>query len=317
MAKSPKNSRSTAPGAPSDRDPAGSDNAHEPSRAAPGSKSTQGLYIVPTPIGNLQDITLRALDILQSVDLIACEDTRVTGILLDTHGITTPVTPYHDHNAPRVRPQLLRRLAGGASVALVSDAGTPMISDPGYRLVRDAIAAEIAVTALPGASAAMTALTVSALPTDRFLYMGFLPARAAARRRALEEVAGVRTSLVVFESPRRLAASLGDCAAVLGDREAAVARELTKRFEEVRRGRLSELAAHYASRATPKGEIAIVIGPPLHAPPASGEDIDRLLADALPGRSLRDAVALVCADSGAPRRMVYERALTLAKGKPR
>ena len=312
MAKSRTFSRSGAPGNPPDRDPAGTQIGAEPNRAAAGSKPAAGLYIVPTPIGNLQDITLRALDILQSVELIACEDTRVTGHLLDAHGITTPVTPYHEHNAPRVRPQLLRRLNAGASIALVSDAGTPTISDPGYRLVSEAAAADIPVIALPGASAVITAIAASALPTDRFLFLGFLPSRATARRRALEEVAAVRTSLVLFESPRRLAGCLADLAQVLGDREAAIARELTKRFEEVRRAPLSELAADYARSGPPKGEIVIVVGPPGDAAPPSEDTIDALLREALGEHSLRDAVDMVTAQTGMPRRTIYARALSLA-----
>ena len=311
MAKSRTFSRSGAPGNPPDRAPAGTENRAEPNRAGAGSKPAPGLYIVPTPIGNLQDITLRALDILQSVELIACEDTRVTGHLLDAHGITTPVTPYHEHNAPRVRPQLLRRLKAGASIALVSDAGTPTISDPGYRLVSEAAAADVPVVALPGASAVITALAASALPTDRFLFMGFLPSRATARRRALEEIAAVRASLVLFESPRRLAGCLADLAQVLGDRDAAIARELTKRFEEIRRAPLSALAQDYARNGPPKGEVVIVVAPPGDAAPPSEDAIDALLRDALGDHSLRDAVDLVTAKTGVPRRTVYARALSL------
>jgi 16S rRNA (cytidine1402-2'-O)-methyltransferase len=267
--------------------------------------------VVPTPIGNMRDITLRALDILQGVDLIACEDTRVTGRLLDHHGITTPVTPYHDFNARRVRPELLRRLAAGAAIALVSDAGTPLISDPGYRLVREATMAGQAVTALPGASAVLTALTASALPPDRFLYIGFPPPRTSARKQAFQEIATVRATIVAFESPRRLAGCLGDMHAALGEREAVVARELTKRFEELRRGTLAELAFHYARSGPPKGEVVIVVAPPGDRPPPAEDTIDDLLREAIEGRSLRDAVDIVADRLGLPRRTVYERALAL------
>ena len=265
----------------------------------------------------MRDITLRALDILQQADLIACEDTRVTGRLLDFHGVTTPVTAYHDHNAPRVRPALLRRLAAGESIALVSDAGTPLISDPGYRLVQAAVEQDIHVIALPGPSAVMTALTASGLPTDRFLFLGFLPPRASARRTALQDVAAVETTTVYFESPRRLAGCLGDMADVLGNRQAAIARELTKRFEELRRGSLSELAAHYAKEGPPKGEIVIVVGPPGKAEAPSTETIDRLLQEAMKRQSLRDAVAEISARTGASRNAVYDRALALRTGKRR
>src|SRR5712692_10516305 len=192
---------------------------------------TGGLYLVATPIGNLRDITVRALEVLAAADLIACEDTRVTRKLLDHYGIATPLTPYHDHNAAQARPKLLARLAAGAALALVSDAGTPLISDPGFKLVRKAAAAGIPVTAVPGASALLAALTVAGLPTDRFLFVGFLPAKSAARRRALREIASVKASLVLYETAPRLGPALEDMAAMLGDRPAAVARELTKLHE--------------------------------------------------------------------------------------
>jgi 16S rRNA (cytidine1402-2'-O)-methyltransferase len=309
--KSRSDFRSTATGDPPDRELVGDTEASEPSRDTGGSKPAPGLYVVPTPIGNMRDITLRALDILQGVDLIACEDTRVTGRLLDHHGVTTPVTPYHDFNARRVRPELLRRLAAGAAIALVSDAGTPLISDPGYRLVREATLAGHAVTALPGASAVLTAITASALPPDRFLYIGFPPPRASARKQAFQEIAAIRATIVAFESPRRLAGCLGDMHAALGEREAVVARELTKRFEELRRGTLAELASHYARSGPPKGEVVIVIAPPGDQPPPAEDTIDDLLREAIEGRSLRDAVDIVADRLGLPRRAVYERALAL------
>jgi 16S rRNA (cytidine1402-2'-O)-methyltransferase len=277
---------------------------------------TGGLYLVATPIGNLRDITLRALEILSSCDLIACEDTRVTRKLTDHFGISTPLTPYHDHNAEAARPKILDRLAAGASVALVSDAGTPLISDPGYKLVRAAHAAGHAVTAAPGASAVPTALAVAGLPTDRFFFEGFLPAKDAARRTRIAELARVPGTLVLFESGPRLAATLGDLAAGLGTREAAVCRELTKLHEEVRGGTLAELAEAYASGAETRGEIVIVVAPPAETTQPTAAEIDDLLHAALARASLKDAVAEVAAATGEPRRAVYARALELAKERP-
>jgi 16S rRNA (cytidine1402-2'-O)-methyltransferase len=260
---------------------------------------------------------LRALDLLRQADAIACEDTRVTRKLLGIHGIATPLLSYHEHNAARMRPILLERLAAGEVITLVSDAGTPLISDPGYKLVRDCAAAGIAVTAAPGPSAPLTALILSGLPTDRFLFAGFLPPKSGARRSVMAELAGLRASLIFFESKERLAAMLADLRAELGDREAAVARELTKLFEEVRRGRLSELAAHYAEQGPPKGEVVVVVGPPDTVP--EGADsvdptvIDRALRDALGRMSVRDAAAEVAAALEQPRRAIYGRALELAR----
>ncbi len=273
-----------------------------------------GLYLVATPIGNLADISLRALDVLAKADLVACEDTRTTRKLLSAHGIKAALTSYHEHNAARVRPRLMEHLECGETVALVSDAGTPLVSDPGYRLVEAAIASDIAVTAIPGASAGLAALTVSGLPTDRFFFAGFLPAKAAARRRALGELAAVEASLVIYESARRLPAALADMAEVLGPRQGAVARELTKLYEEVRRGTLSDLADHYASAGPPKGEVVVVVGPPERGGGATlaAQDLDAKLGAALGRASLRDAVAAVAAETGLPRKRVYARALELA-----
>lgn len=273
-----------------------------------------GLYLVATPIGNLADISLRALDVLAKADLIACEDTRTTRKLLSAHGIKAALTSYHEHNAARVRPRLMEHLEYGKAVALVSDAGTPLVSDPGYRLVEAAIASDIAVIAIPGASAGLAALTVSGLPTDRFFFAGFLPAKAAARRRALGELAAVEASLVIYESARRLPAALADMAEVLGPRQGAVARELTKLYEEVRRGTLSDLADHYAGAGPPKGEVVVVVGPPERGGGATlaAQDLDAKLAAALGRASLRDAVAAVAAETGLPRKRVYARALELA-----
>lgn len=274
-----------------------------------------GLFVVATPIGNSGDITLRALDALRGADVIACEDTRVTARLLAIHRIETPLVPYHDHNAARMRPVLIKRLKKGEMVALVSDAGTPLVSDPGYRLVRACIEDGLAVTALPGASAVLPAIVLSGLPTDRFLFAGFPPARAAARRRALESLAAVPATLVFLESPRRLASSLADMAETLGPREAAVTREMTKMFEEVRRGALPELAAHYAESGPPRGEVTVVVAPPGDRPPDAGE-VDRLLTQAMAGGTLRDAAARVAAATGLPKRRVYARALELERRRP-
>ncbi|MEX1205316.1 MAG: 16S rRNA (cytidine(1402)-2'-O)-methyltransferase [Dongiaceae bacterium] len=269
-----------------------------------------------TPIGNLDDVSLRALATLRAVDVVACEDTRVTGRLMARHGLRTPLVAYHDHNAARMRPRLLERLARGERVALVSDAGTPLVSDPGYKLVRAAIDAGVPVTAVPGPSAPLAALVLSGLPTDRFLFAGFLPARAAARRTALRELAATPATLILFESAGRLAAALADMAAVLGARPAAVARELTKLFEEVRRGRLPELAEHYAAAGPPKGEVVVVVGPPAAAAVATSDaalELDAALAEALARMSLRDAVAAAAAATGRARREVYARALEISR----
>jgi len=271
------------------------------------------LHIVATPIGNLGDVTLRALAALAGADLIACEDTRVTRKLLDRYGIRTPLIPYHDHNAAEARPKLLRRLGEGAALVLVSDAGTPLVSDPGYKLVREARDAGYSVTALPGASAVLAALAVAALPTDQFLFAGFLPPKAAARRARIAELARIPATLVLFETGPRIAATLADLAAGLGPgRAAALCRELTKLHEEVRRGDLATLAEHYAT-AELRGEIVLVIGPPAAPERPSAEDADALLHGALARTSLRAAVAEVAATTGLPRRQIYQRALSLEK----
>lgn len=269
-----------------------------------------GLYVTATPIGNARDITLRTLDVLKGCDLIAAEDTRVTAKLLAIYGIQKTLSGYNDHNAPRERPKLLAKLAQGARIALVSDAGTPLISDPGYKLVRDAIAAGHAVHAIPGASAAMAALSIAGLPTDRFVFIGFLPAKSGERKTALEELKTVQASLIAFESPQRLAAALSDMAEMLGDRPAVVARELTKLHEELRRGTLSSLAAYYAQSDAPKGEIALVIGPPL-SQEADYAKADALLAQALEFMPVRAAADLVSEALSLPRRVLYERALAI------
>ncbi len=288
--------------------------SHTPagSKPQPAAEIAPALYLVATPIGHAEDITLRALKTLSSADVIACEDTRVTAKLLARHGIERPLLSYHEHNAERMRPVLLDRLRRGESVALVSDAGTPLISDPGFKLVRAALEEGLPVTTVPGPSAPLAALLLSGLPSDRFLFTGFLPPKTAARRTALAELAEIKASLVFFESAPRLAAALADMAAVLGPRPAAVARELTKLFEEVRRGSLAELAARYAEEGPPRGELVVVVGPPVAEAAPEGAALDRQIETALASMSIKDASAAVAAATGLPRREVYARALTLA-----
>jgi 16S rRNA (cytidine1402-2'-O)-methyltransferase len=271
-----------------------------------------GLHLVATPIGNLRDITLRALEVLAAADLIACEDTRVTRKLLGHYGIATALTPYHEHNAAEARPRLLARLDQGAAIALVSDAGTPLISDPGFKLVRAAREAGLAVLALPGPSAALAALAVSGLPTDRFVFEGFLPAKPGQRQARIAELARVPATLVLFETGPRLGACLADLAAGLGSRAAAVCRELTKLHEEVRSGALAELSRHYAQSGAPRGEIVLVVAP-AQAPAAASTDLDALLQQALGRLSVKEAVAEIAAVTGEPRRGIYQRALALAR----
>lgn len=264
-----------------------------------------------TPIGNADDLSLRALRVLQSVDAIACEDTRVTARLLAIHGISRPLRRYDEHTADKAGPALLERIAEGERIALVSDAGTPLVSDPGERLVRACIDAGLPLTAVPGPSAPLAALSLSGLPTRRFLFAGYLAPRRQARRRELAELADVAATLVLLESPQRLAAALADMAEVLGPRGAAVARELTKLFEEVRRGPLGELAARYAAEGPPKGEVTIVVAPPPLPLPADEGEAERLLAEALLSLTPRDAAASVARATGLPRRVLYARAIAL------
>ena len=271
-----------------------------------------GHYLVATPIGNLGDLSVRARDILAAAALIACEDTRVTGRLLAANGLSTKMTSYHDHSSSGTRDRLIQTLNDGKIVALVSDAGTPLISDPGYRLVSAAVEAGIYVTAAPGPSAPLTALVLSGLPTDRFLFAGFLPSKGGPRRTALREVAAVPATLIFLESPRRIAASLAAMKDVLGDRPAAVARELTKMYEEVRRGGLCELAERYAAENSPKGEIVVVVGPPGDDAPGY-VNVDELLSEALSTMSIRDAAAWVAVATGLSRREIYSRALELSR----
>lgn len=271
-----------------------------------------GLYLVATPIGNLGDVTLRALEVLEAANVIACEDTRVTRRLTERYGITTPLTPYHEHNAAEARPKLLARLAAGEVVALVSDAGTPLVSDPGYKLVRAAQEAGHAVTALPGPSAVLAALSLAGLPTDRFYFEGFLPPKSSARQKRIAALRAVPATLVLFESGARLAVTLSDLAQELGPRPAAVCRELTKLHEEVRRGDLDRLAMDYAGGGETRGEIVLVVAPPSENV-ATGRDVDMLLRQALARVSVKDAVGEVVHATGRPRREVYQRALELRK----
>jgi len=272
-----------------------------------------GLHLVATPIGNLRDITLRALETLAAADVIACEDSRVTRKLLDHYGITTPLTPYHEHNAAAARPKLLARLAAGEAIALVSDAGTPLISDPGFKLVRATREAGLPVIAAPGPSAALAALAVAGLPTDRFFFEGFLPPKDGARRARIAELAGIPATLILYESGPRIGRTLEALADGLGVRQAAVCRELTKLHEEVRRGDLIALAQAYDGGAEIRGEFCIVVAPPAaDAGQPDAEEVDALLRRALRSASVKDAVSDVAAVTGRPRREIYQRALMLS-----
>ena len=275
--------------------------------------------LVSTPIGNLGDLSPRAVGALRDADMILCEDTRVTASLLAQHGIVTKLQSFHDHNEESRTASLVAMMQEGRRLALVSDAGAPLIADPGYRLVRAAIEAGLVVSAVPGPNAALMALALSGLPPHPFLFNGFLPPRAAARRSALRrlvaaEHAGLSATLVFYEAPHRLTACLEDCLAELGDRPAAVGRELTKRFEEVRRGGLAALAAHYAAHEA-RGEITLVIGPAPQTS-ASVEELDEALGQALARMTIRDAAAAVARELGLPRKQVYARALSLKAGSP-
>jgi 16S rRNA (cytidine1402-2'-O)-methyltransferase len=276
------------------------------------SKLPAGLYVVATPIGHLGDISLRALTTLAQVDGIACEDTRVSGGMLAKYGIKKPLLSYHDHNADKQRPLILKRIGKGESVALISDAGMPLIADPGHKLVLACREAGYAVTVIPGANAALTALAGSGLPSNRFLFVGFLPPKSAARQKAIATLADVPVTLIFYEAPQRLAATLADFTKIFGrERPAVVARELTKFFEETRRGSLGELAAFYAENPV-KGEVTLIIGGAEDSTPAY--DMDTLLKEHLRHSSLRDAVEAVSVMTGIKKADVYARALKL---KPR
>ena len=288
--------------------------SHGATPSAGAALKTGFLYIVATPIGNLGDLSPRATATLKSVATIACEDTRVTGGMLHRLGISTPMIPYHDHNAERMRPQILARIGAGESIALVSDAGTPLISDPGYKLVKDCVENGINVVPIPGPSAPLAALMAAGLPTDRFYFGGFLPNKTKARRAVLVGVKSLDATLVYFESPHRLGATLLDMAETLGEREAAVGREITKLHEEFKRGNLISLSEFYRETRV-RGEVVIVVG-------AGGEsaqdipiDIDAALIDALKTLSVRDAADAVAKAAGASRREVYSRALKVSKNR--
>ena len=271
-----------------------------------------GLYIVATPIGNLSDLSARAADTLRGATLVLAEDKRVSAKLLAHVGSKAPMQAYHDHSDDRFRESLLARL-GSEAIALISDAGTPLISDPGYKLVRAARAAGHSVHTIPGPCAAIAALTLAGLPTDRFLFAGFLPAKAKARADAIAELAPIRASLVLYESGPRLAESLAALRDGLGARDAAVVREISKLYEETVTGRLAELAERYED-AAPKGEIVIVIGPPAERKPASEEDLDSALREAMADQSVSRAAAEVAARLRIPRKRAYARALELGGG---
>lgn len=271
-----------------------------------------GLYLVATPIGNLQDIGLRALEVLEEADIIACEDTRVTGKLLSRHAITTKMTPYHEHNAARARTGLIERISKGEAVALVTDAGTPSISDPGLRMVQDCVKEDLPVTAIPGANAAITSLILSGLPTDRFFFAGFLPNKKFQRRKELTGLTAVPATLVFQESAKRLAAALSDMAEILGDRPAAMARELTKLYEEVRRGTLTDLARHFTDNGPPKGEIVIVVGPPEKKSTLTEAELDNMIREHLEQQSVKDTAAAIATLTGLPKKKIYARAVELS-----
>lgn len=276
-------------------------------------KAAPGLHLVATPIGNLGDITLRALEVLAGADVIACEDTRISRRLMERYGIAADLKQYHEHNAEAARPKILARLAEGGSIALVSDAGTPLISDPGFKLVREVTAAGFDVFALPGPSSVLTALAVSALPTDRFFFEGFLPSKQVARRNRIEELSRIDATIVMFESGNRVQEMLGDLADIVGQRDVAICRELTKLHEEVLRGAVAEIAKT-ADELETRGEFVVVLGPPAaDAQAMTDDDLDTLLRASLQRDSVKDAVAHAVELSGRQRRAVYARALELAR----
>lgn len=269
------------------------------------------LYLVATPIGNLGDVTLRALETLAAADILACEDTRVSRVLLERYGIRRRTVAYHEHNASEAGPKLIAALESGQSVALISDAGTPLVSDPGYRLVGEAAERSIKVVPIPGASAVLAALTASGLPSDTFLFAGFLPTKTGQRETRLLELKATPATLIFFESPRRLAETLEAMAGTLGgDRDAAVGRELTKAFEETRRGTLAGLAAHYAAADTPKGEVVICVGPAAEKA-SEPADIDRLLLSLASEMPASKAAAEAAKMTGGQKQALYRRLLEL------
>jgi 16S rRNA (cytidine1402-2'-O)-methyltransferase len=272
-----------------------------------------GFYLVATPIGNMRDITFRALDVLSSADLIVCEDTRVTGKLMSAYGFKKKMQVYNDHSTDDQREKLLAMAREGQAIAVLSDAGTPLISDPGYKLVRGAIEAQIYVTSIPGPNAALTALQLSALPTDQFSFLGFLPPKSAARQAALQKWESAPGTLILYETGPRLVDSLQDIRVSLGNRPAAVMRELTKMYEEARHGKLSDLIIHYTEKGAPKGEIVIAVGQG-QAEIASTESIEAQLKKALAQMSVRDAAEMVAKATGKPKKTIYTLALKLSSG---
>lgn len=273
----------------------------------------KGLYLVATPIGNLGDLSPRAVAVLKNADVVACEDTRITGKLLSLNAISTPMMNYHEHNADKMRPVLTARLKKGETVALVSDAGTPLVSDPGHKLVADCIKEGIYVTAVPGASALLTALQLSGLPTRRFLFQGFLPPKSSARKTTLSELKNVPSTLIFYEAPQRMIETLTDMKEVLGDRDCSVSRELTKKFEQTVRGKISDILDLYAQNGVPKGEFVIVVAPPLEEK-AGEQDVETALKQALETMSVKDAAAFVAQALNANKKEVYTLALKLKNG---
>ncbi len=275
------------------------------------------LYIIATPIGNLGDITLRALETLQSVDLILCEDTRISGKLLSAYEISTKKFRYHEHNAEGMRPKIMEKLKEGQKIALISDAGMPLISDPGYKLVESCIKENISITCLPGASATLTALALSGLPTDKFMFAGFLPSKTSARKKALAELKYIETTIIFYETAPRLISSLDDILNTLGDRKISVARELTKKFEEVKRGNISELISYYQEKGTPKGEIVLILKGADNCKEISKDDINAMLLDLIEkqGMSTKDAAATLAKELNMKKRAIYDMALSLTGKK--
>ncbi|MTI09883.1 16S rRNA (cytidine(1402)-2'-O)-methyltransferase [Curvivirga aplysinae] len=274
------------------------------------SKIQAGLYVVATPIGNLRDITLRALDVLEAADLVLCEDTRITKRLLQAYNLNKPLLAYHDHNADKMRPKIMEALEAGQIVAQASDAGTPLVSDPGYKLVRDCIEEGHKVYPIPGASAPLTALAAAGLPSDRFLFIGFLPTKKKAKTEFLAQESKSGATLICFESPKRLTSTLSDIAEIWPDRQIVVARELTKMFEEFKRGTAQEVSNYYIENGNPKGEIVLLLEPAKQTE-ASEADIDIMLQEALKSNSVRDAATIVAEATSLPRKQIYKRALDL------
>ena len=273
-----------------------------------------GLYVVATPIGNLGDITVRALATLAAAETVLCEDTRTSGKLMERFAIKTRLSPYHEHNAQKVRPEILERLSQGATIALISDAGMPLVSDPGYRLVKEAVELGIPVTACPGPSAVLTGLALSGLPTDRFLFAGFVPQKQGERRRLFSEFAKLKATLIFFESPHRIIETLNDLGEALPGRSVAVTRELTKLHEEVLRGTASEIAEQLAARASVKGEITLLVGPPQEEEAVSEEDLDAAITQALAAMPASKAASEVAKRFNLNRQDIYQRILARKDG---